>query len=579
MREVTVSYRLITFIVAMALFALARPSPATACTNFLVTKGASTDGSTMITYAVDSHTFYGELYFWPEKRHKRGAVREIVEWDTGKRLGTIPEAAQTYRVVGNMNEHQVSIGETTFGGRDELVNPEGGIDYGSMMYVALQRSKTAREAVTELGRLANEHGYRSHGESFSVSDPNEVWLMEMVGMGKGRNGAVWVARRVPDGYFTAHANQSRIRQFPLNDPDNCLHSKNVISFAREKGYFDGPDEEFSFSDAYSPADYGALRFCEARVWAAFRRVAPSLDLPSDYVRGVKGAQPLPLWIRPDKKLSVSDVMALMRDHFQGTEFDLSKGVGAGPYALPYRWRPLVWKHRGKAYFNERATSTQQTGMSFVSQSRSWLPDSIGGVHWFGVDDTGSTVYVPMYMGMSKAPPSYAQGTGSFTKFSWSSAFWVFNHVSNLAYLRYRDMIADVQKVQSELEQGFLRDQPEVEAKALALHKRSPAAARRYLTDYSTKVGEATVARYQKLGPELLVKYLDGNVRDENGKVTHPGYPEEWYQRIIDESGDFYRMKQVGESEEIEGDAPVGWWEEGPSGKAPPPRCRPCACPH
>ncbi len=518
--------------------------PILACTNFLVSKGASQDGSTMVTYAADSHELYGELYFTPAGHHPVGAMREIYEWDTGKRLGEIPQPPQTYQVVGNMNEHQVVIGETTFGGRKELVNPKGMLDYGSLMFIALERARTARQAIEIMGSLVDRHGYYSSGESFSISDPKEVWLMEMVGKGPGGNGAVWVARRIPDGYFSAHANQSRIRRFPLNDRNNCLYAKDVISFARKKGYFTGKDKDFSFADTYAPLDYGALRFCEARVWRVFNRAAPSLNLSMDYINGVEGAQPLPLWIKPDKKLSVQDVMQLMRDHFEGTDFDLTKGVGAGPYELPYRWRPLVWEYKGKKYLNDRATSTQQTGFSFVSQSRSFLPNPIGGVLWFGVDDTASTVYVPMYCSIRQAPPHFRVGQGSFTEFSWESAFWVFNFVSNQAYHRYKDMIGDIQVVQGELEGGFLARQSEVDAAALALYNQAPELARAYLTEYSAKQAEVTVARYRALGIALFVKYLDGNVRDEKGKVTHPPYPEEWYQRIIEESGDLYEMKTL-----------------------------------
>ncbi len=514
------------------------------CTNYLITKGATVDGSTMITYAADSHELYGELYFTPAADHLPGAMLDIYEWDSGKFLGRIKQVAHTYAVVGNMNEHQVSIGETTWGGREELKDPKAIMDYGSLMYIALQRAKTAREAIKVITDLVAEYGYYSSGESFSIADPNEVWIMEIISKGPDNKGAVWVARKVPDGYICAHANQARIRQFPLNDKENCLYSPDVISFAREKGYFKGEDKDFSFADAYAPLDYGALRFCEARVWSMFRRAAPSLNLSIDYVKGVKGAQPLPLWIKPDKKLSVHDVMELMRDHFEGTEFDMTKDVGAGPYQLPYRWRPLTWKVDTVTYCNERAVSTQQTGFSFVAQARSWLPAPIGGVLWFGVDDTYSTVYVPMYCGIKQVPHSFAVGTGSFDEFTWESAFWVFNFVANYAYSRYSDMIKDIQKVQRELEGKFLADQPDIEAAALALYKQSPQLARDYLTEYSVKQGDATVQRWKKLGEFLLYKYLDGNVKNELGKVTHPGYPESWYRRIVNETGDHFKVKSL-----------------------------------
>ncbi len=395
-----------------------------------------------------------------------------------------------------------------------------------------------------MGKLVAEYGYYSSGESFSISDPNEVWIMEMIGKGPENKGAVWVARRIPDGYISAHANQARIRQFPLKDKDNCMYAKDVISFAKEKGYFSGEDQEFSFADTYAPLDYGALRFCEARVWSMFRRAAPSLNLSTDYVNAVKGSKPMPLWIKPDKKLSVRDVIEFMRDHFEDSEFDLSNGIGAGPYHLPYRWRPLTWEVDSVKYLNERATSTQQTGFSFVTQSRSWLPDPIGGIIWFGVDDTYSTVYVPMYCGLKKVPHSYAVGTGSFYEFTWESSFWVFNFVANYTYSRYCDIIKDVQVLQRELEGRFFADQPEIEKAAAELYEESPQLARDYLTDYSVKLGDSTVKRWKKFGESLLVKYLDGNVRDELGKVTHPGYPKSWYKRIVKENGEHFKMIKI-----------------------------------
>jgi dipeptidase len=514
------------------------------CTNFLISKGASADGSTMITYAADSHELYGELVVQPPGRHMPGEMLDIYEWDTGKYLGKIPQAAETYSVVGNMNDFQVSIGETTWGGRPELEDSTGIMDYGSLMYIALQRAKSAREAIHIMADLVDKYGYYSEGESFSVADPEEVWIFEMIGKGPRNTGAVWVACRVPDGMVCAHANHARIHQFPLNDKKNCLYARDVISFAREKGYYDGPDHEFSFSSAYAPPDYGALRFCEARVWEMFRRVAPSLNLSSDYVKGVAGSQPLPLFIKPDEKLSVRDVMELMRDHFEDTEFDLSRGIGAGPFGLPYRWRPLTWEADGVEYLNERATSTQQTGFSFVAQARSWLPDPVGGIFWFGVDDTYSTCYLPMYCGITQAPRAYAAGNGSFHKFTWESAFWVFNFVSNFAYLRYQDMIQDIQKVQRELEGRFLAEGIQIDDAALALYRQSPILAREYLTAYSEKNGSETLARWKKLGEFLLVKYLDGNVKDELGNVTHPGYPEGWYRRIAGESGEHLKMQKL-----------------------------------
>ena len=517
-----------------------------ACTNFLVSKGASIDSSTMITYAADAHVLYGELYFTPAADHLPSEMLDICEWDTGKFLGQIKQIAHTYSVVGNMNEHQFCIGETTWGGREELRDPNAVLDYGSLIYVTLQRARTAREAIKVMGDLVEEYGYYSSGESFSIADPREVWIMEMISKGPTQKGAVWVARRVPDGYISAHANQARIRTFPRDDPQDCVYEKDVVQLARDRGYFTGEDEDFSFADAYAPLDFGALRFCEARVWRMFNRAAPSLKIPLDYIKAQKDAEPMPLWIKPDEKLSVRDVMELMRDHFEGTEFDMTQDVGAGPYELPYRWRPLTWTVDDVNYCHERATSTQQTAFSFVSQARSWMPDPVGGVLWFGVDDTYSTVYVPMYCSIKKTPVSFAVGTGDFSNFTWDAAFWVFNFVSNYTYSRYSDMIVDVQKVQRELEGKFLSDQAAVEDAALKLHKQSPQLAIDYLTDYSTGLGDSTVKRWKKLGEFLIYKYLDGNVKTPLGKVTHPGYPKSHYRRIVEETGDHYEVIKMDE---------------------------------
>jgi dipeptidase len=515
-----------------------------ACTNFLISKGATTDGSTMITYVADSHVLYGELYLTSAADHLPGEMLDIYEWDTGTFLGEIRQIPHTYSVVGNMNEHQVSIGETTWGGRKVLRDSSAIMDYGSLMYVTLQRAKTARQAVKNMGELVEEYGYYSSGESFSIADPNEVWIMEMIGKGPAKKGAVWVARKIPEGYVSGHANQARIRQFPLDDPDNCLYEKDVVKLARENGWFKGEDANFSFADAYAPLDYGALRFCESRVWSMFRRVAPSLNLSMDYVKGVDITEPMPLWIKPDNKLSARDVMELMRDHFEGSDFDMTKDVGAGPYSLPYRWRPLTWEMDSVEYCNERATSTQQTGFSFVAQARSCLPDPIGGVLWFGVDDTYSTVYVPMYCGIKKVPHNFAVGTGDFQHFTWESAFWVFNFVSNYSYLRYNAMIKDVQKVQRELEGKFAADLPGIDDAAVKLYKESPQLAIDYLTEYSVEIASLTVNRWKKLGEFLIYKYLDGNVKDEFGNVTKPGYPKFWYRNIVNKTGGQFEMKKL-----------------------------------
>ncbi len=518
------------------------------CTNFLITKGASVDGSTMITYAADAHVLYGELYYTPAAIHPKGAMLDIYEWDTGKYLGKIKQVRQTHSVVGNMNEFQVAIGETTYGGRKELSgNKQAIMDYGSLMYVTLQRAKTAREAIITMGKLVEEYGYYSSGESFSISDKNEVWIMDLIGKGPKEKGAVWVARKIPDGYVSGHANQARIRQFPLKDK-NTLYAKDVISFAKKQGYFKGHDKDFSFVDAYAPISYSALRFCEIRVWAMFNRILPKKDrISADYIDGIAGAKPMPLWIKPDKKLSVHDVMELMRDHLEGTKFDMTTSVGAGAYNLPYRWRPLTWEvegQKGVKYCNERATSTQQTGFSFVAQSRSNLPDPIGGILWFGLDDTNSTVYTPMYCGIRAVPKSFEVGNGSFNQFTWKSAFWVFNFVSNYAYSRYSEMILDIKKVQGELEGKYISMTDSIDKAALSLYRKSPELAREYLTKYSVKTGDDLTQRWKKLGEFLIFKYLDGNMKDENNNVKHPGYSNDWKKKIVEKRGDHFKMKKL-----------------------------------
>jgi dipeptidase len=513
----------------------------TPCTNLLVTKGASRDGSTYVTYTADSHHLYGELYFRAGGKHLPGTMRDVIEWDTHRFLGRIPEAPITYKRVGNINEHQLTIGETTFGGRPEL-KPNGIIDYGSLIYIALERCKTAREAVEFMGKLVNDFGYASSGESFSIADPNEVWIMEMIGKGEGEKGAVWVALKVPDGYICAHANQARIRQFPMNDPQNCLYSKDVISFARKKEWFSGADKDFSFCETYAPWTPAGLRSCEARVWSIFNRAAPSLKIPVDFAMGNVKAAPLPLWIKPDQKIGLRDAMELMRDHYEGTPMDMTKDVGAGPHALPYRWRPMRFEIDGENYIHERAISTQQTGWSMVSQMRSGLPSPIGGILWFGVDDTYSTVYVPMYCAIDEPPKAFAEGNGSLDELTWDSAFWVFNFVTNYAYSRYSDMIQDIRKVQQELEGRFEADQESIEKTALNLHQQQgPSAAITYLTKYSAQCSELTMARWKKLGEHLIWKYLDGNVRSSTGTITQPKYPDAWYKRIVQDHGDTIKM--------------------------------------
>ncbi len=520
-----------------------------ACTNLLVTKGASKDGSTMISYTADSHTLYGELYHWPAGKWAEGTMMDIYEWDTGKFLLQIKQAAETYNVVGNMNEWQVAIGETTYGGRHELHDTTGGIDYGSLIYIALQRAKTAREAIEIMTSLVAEYGYHSEGESFSISDPNEVWIMEMIGKGPGRKGAVWVAMRVPDGYICSHANQARIQTFPLNDPENCLYAPDVISFAREKGYFSGADKDFSFSDTYAPVDFGGARFCEGRVWAIFNRVKKGFgEKYLNYAMGYDLKNRMPLWIKPDEKIAIYDAFELMRDHFTGTPMDMTKDPGAGPFACPYRWRPLTFKVDGKEYLNERAISTQQTGFSFITQSRGWLPNVVGGINWFGVDDTYSTVYTPMYTCITQVPPSLAVGNGSMMEFSDSSMFWLFNQVSNFAYTRYKDMIPDIRTAQKELEMTFINNTSEIDQTALDLYNQNPEDAVKFLTEYSVAKGQMTFSVWKDLYKYLFTKFMDGNIKvsvpgQKFPKVSQPGYSTEFLKEIVKKAGDQYRVPE------------------------------------
>jgi dipeptidase len=514
-------------------------APADSCTNLIVTKGASADGSVMITYTCDGE-FHPRLRYEPAADHGPDETIEIRDW-SGTLKGTIRQAPHTYAVVDLMNEHQVVIGETTFTGREELKNPDGVLHYWWLMRLALQRARTAREAVEVIAALVEEYGYASEGESISIGDPNEAWLMEIIGPGPGGTGAHWVALRIPDGYVCAHANKARIGTFPLNDKKNCLYSPRVIDFAIEKGYYDpSSGKPFDFSEAYCPADVQKLRYTETRVWSIFRRVAPSREWPADYHRGVAGAKPYPLWIKPDAKLTRADVFRLMRDHYEGTDYDMTKGVDAGPFGSPNRWRPMTWKVDGADYTWERPISTQQTGFSFVSQSRSWLPDPIGGVLWYGVDDTYFTCYVPLYCGIDAVPRSYARG--SLKEFSWDSAWWVFNFVANFANLKYSYMKEDIQAVQSELEAAFDALQPVVEKTALALYDRDRALMTKYLTDYSTSRAETVVKRYRELGENLIRKYNDGYVLDADGREKEVGYPESWYREVIRARPERFRIE-------------------------------------
>jgi dipeptidase len=499
------------------------------CTNILVTKGASADGSVIISYSVDGE-FLPILRYTPAADHVPGDFFEVKGRD-GVVRARIPQPAHTFGTLGIMNEHQLAIGETTFDGRLELQNKKGGINYWTLMQLALQRAGTAREAIKVMTDLVEEYGYASTGESFSIADSNEAWILEMIGPGDGGKGAIWVAVKVPDGCISAHANRSRIGTFPLHDPENCLYSPNVISFAEHKGYYnpktDGP---FRFCDVYCPATPQELRYTETRVWSIFRRAAPSLDLAVDYSRGTPGAKPYPLWIKADRKLSVQDVMSLMRDHYEGTPLDMTKGVDAGPFGSPMRVRPMTFQVGGVTYSWERPISTQQTGCSFVANSRSFLPDAVGGVLWYGEDDTYTSCYFPLYAGITAVPPSY--GVGSLREFSWNSAWWVFNLVANYAQLKFSYMVKDIQAVQQELEGNFFALQPAIEKTALDMMKADPDRARRFLTDYCVSAGESVMRRWKELAEALFTKYNDGYVQNANGRPQELGYPQAWLQDVV-----------------------------------------------
>ncbi len=534
------------------LFCLVSQIHVFACTNFLVGKNASVDGSTMITYSADSYSLFGELYHWPAMKYAAGTMLKVYEWDTGRYMGEIAQASQTYNVVGNMNEHQVTIGETTFGGREELADPKGIMDYGSLIYITLQRAKTAKDAIKIMTDLVAEYGYYSGGESFSIGDPNEVWVLEMIGKGENNKGAVWVAVRIPDDCVSAHANQARIQQFPLNDPANCIYSKDVISFAREKGYYNGKDEDFSFAVTYNPLDFGGQRFCEARVWTFFNKYNKDMAKYVTYAQG-KTQDPMPLYIKPDRKLSLADIQEMMRDHYEGTALDWTNDVGAGPYKSPYRWAPLTWESDSVQYCNERPVATQQTGFVFTSQMRSWLPNAIGGVLWFGTDDADQTVFTPMYCSITEIPECYKEGNGDLYTFSWTSSFWIQNWVSNMVYNRYDQMHPDLEKVQKELEGKFMANQANVEKEAQELYKQSPEKAVQYLTKYSGEQSQYAFDRWKKLGEFLLIKYMDGIVRkekdgefirNEHGKPSSPqrvGYSKDFYREVVKETGDKYKV--------------------------------------
>ncbi len=569
-----------------------------ACSNILVTKGASKDGSNMISYAADSHQLFGELYYSPAANWGLGAKVAVNEWDTGRFLGYIPQVYRTYQTVGNMNEHQLIIAETTYGGRAELSDTTGIMDYGSLIYLTLQRAKTAREAINTIVELANTYGYYSSGESFSIADKNEVWVMDLIGKGmkmengsNSRKGIVYVARRVPDGYICAHANQARISTFPLNDPENCIYAPDVISFAREMGYFEGKDEEFSFCDAYAPLDFSGMRACESRAWSAFnllcdgkftfmdengREVTKDACDYIDYAMGYDKSKRFPLFVKPSRKISMKDVADAMRDHFEGTPMDMTKDIGAGGNALPYRWRPMDFEWEGKEYVNERALATQQTGFWFVAQSRGSLPDVIGGLIWFGCDDAATSYLTPIYACIKKVPESVRVGNGNMITYSPTSAFWMCNRVANACYRMYNIMAPTVRAEIDAWENSRMESVAQTDAKALEMYERAVSEPRKFigrgerkkvidpynsiksfLTDYSLKTAQTIFDKWVALETLLLVKYIDGNVKAQNpdgsfvtnpytdyipDNISQPGYTDKWKEAVAKDHGSTLEVK-------------------------------------
>ncbi|MBE6298178.1 MAG: dipeptidase [Bacteroidales bacterium] len=523
-----------------------------ACTNFIVGKKASADGSVFISYSADSYGMSGFVAHFPAAVHAAGTMRDVYEWDSGRFLGRIPEAPVTYNVLGNINEHQVAIAETTFGGRPELVDTTGIIDYGSLIYIALQRSKTAREAIEVMTSLVAEYGYYSSGESFSIADPNEAWILEMVGKGGVEKGAVWVAIRIPDDCISAHANQARIRKFDMRDRENVLYSRDVVSFARKMGYYSGRDADFDFAAAYCPADFGGLRWCDARVWSFFNMFADA-DM-SQYLAWASGdatAEPMPLYFKPKAPLTLQDVQRGMRDHYEGTPFDITNDLGAGPYSMPYRPSPLSFEVDGKEYFNERPISTFQTAFTFVAQLRDYLPNAIGGVMWFGTDDANMVVYTPVYCSATAVPDCYAERYADPLVFSWKSSFWVFNWVSNMIYPKYSLVVDDMREVQSTLENSIYERSRAVEAEAAAVYASSPRYAQQMLTEFTCLAAEETLEAWKAFGEKVIVKYNDFVIKRENngrlqrsstglaGGMTRPGYPEEYWREVVRQSGERY----------------------------------------
>lgn len=547
-----------TRLAAVAALAGGGTMAALACTNLIATRGATADGSNIVTYAADSHSLYGELYHQPAADHPAGAMRKVVEWDTGKPLGEIPEVPHTYNVVGNMNEHQLVIAESTWGGRKECQDTTGNaiIDYGSLIYITLQRAKTAREAIKVMDELVQKYGYASSGESFSIADKDEVWVMELIGKG-AEKGAVWIAVRIPDGAISGHANQPRIRQVDFKDKKNVMYSKDVVDFARKKGWYSGKDKDFSFADVYEQFDYGTLRGCDARVWSFFRRFNKDADKYYAWCNG-ESAEPMPLYIFPDEpgKITVEMMAERMRDHFEDTPFEMTSDIGAGPYHVPYRWRPMDYKVNGKTYMHERAIATQQTGWSFIAQSRPQLPDAVGGVLWFGTDDTNTSVYMPMRCSLTEIPWEIRHGNGDMNTYSDTANFWMTNRVANQAYNRYDQMIGDIRKVQGALEQGFHAYLPTEDAELAALLESAGAeAVSAAANKRAAEVAKNATDSYRDLERFLMVRFMDGNRKklDDKGQFIYseygmpiypdfPGYDSTYYEIIVEKTGDHFLDK-------------------------------------
>ncbi|WP_302405692.1 dipeptidase [Leyella stercorea] len=523
-------------------------SGAFACSNLIVGKKASVDGSVLVSYNADDYGMFGHLCHYPAGTHPKGSMRQIYDWDSGVYHGEIEEAPVTYNVIGNINEFQLSIGETTYGGREEMVDSTGILDYGSLIYVTLQRAKTAREAISVMTSLVEKYGYNSEGETFSICDPNEAWIMEMQGTGAGSKGVVWVALRIPDDAICAHANQSRIGKFNMKDKKNVLYSKNVISYARKMGWFNGKDSEFSWKNTYAFPDFSGRRFCDARVWSFFNHYADDFDRYLPWALGKdKDAEDMPLWIVPNRKLSVADVENGMRDHYEGTALALdTTSIGGGIYEMPYRPTPLTFTVDGKQYFNERPISTQQTAFTFVSQLRSWLPREIGGVLWFGNDDANMVAYTPVYCGNTVQPACYNTKGADAVTFSSDNAFWLCNMVSNMVYPRYSQLFPELKAVRDSLETSYFANQTSIEKQAADLYQTDKAAALKLLNNYSNTKADEMLASWKRLATRIIVKYNDMAVKKEkDGKllqsVTRPGYPASFGRKLVKETGDWYAV--------------------------------------